>query len=191
MEKRSCLITPVKVWAPSAHRSEEWVVSEANDPTSRTVQRDRSREKDSWVTAFGTFRKGENKKTLGMWQGGDNTKVVRLVSVAVGSSPITVASKGVGNMGGKVDGNGQRLKEKSDATVPKDGSKDGKVVDCGEESSTMDQGNDGAGCVVGPHEEDSSVWIVGYSFIRCAAKQADSRPFGRQLGFDGLQVKIV
>ncbi|KAJ1088924.1 hypothetical protein NDU88_002078 [Pleurodeles waltl] len=46
------------------------------------------------------------------------------------------------------------------------------------------------GCVVGPHSEGSSVWIVGHSFMCWAAKQEGLRPFERQLGFDGSRVKV-
>ncbi|KAJ1154697.1 hypothetical protein NDU88_007440 [Pleurodeles waltl] len=45
-------------------------------------------------------------------------------------------------------------------------------------------------CVVGPHVEVSSVWIVGHLFVTGAAKQAELRPFGLQLGLDGSRVKI-
>ncbi|KAJ1144730.1 hypothetical protein NDU88_011027 [Pleurodeles waltl] len=111
--------------------------------------------------------------------------MVPVVSVAVGSILIAVTSKGVGNLVGKVDGNGAGLKDRSNDIVTAGGSDDGKGADGGVESSTVEQG-----CVVGLHAEGTSVWIVGHPFIHWAAKQADSRTFVRQLGFDGSQVKV-
>ncbi|KAJ1178702.1 hypothetical protein NDU88_003944 [Pleurodeles waltl] len=93
--------------------------------------------------------------------------------------------RGMGNLGGKVDGNGAKSKDKCIDIVTADGSEDGKEVDIEVEPSSAEQG-----CVVGPHVEGASVWIVGHSFIRWAAKQADLRPLGRQVGFDGSRVKV-
>ncbi|KAJ1216976.1 hypothetical protein NDU88_004574 [Pleurodeles waltl] len=39
-----------------------------------------------------------------------------------------------------------------------------------------------AGCVVCPQIDGSSVWIVGHSFVRWAAKQAKSRFFQSPVG---------
>ncbi|KAJ1218183.1 hypothetical protein NDU88_005766 [Pleurodeles waltl] len=45
------------------------------------------------------------------------------------------------------------------------------------------------GCVGDP-DGVCTVWIVGHSFTRWAEKQAATRHFGRQLGLDGVRIKV-
>ncbi|KAJ1151880.1 hypothetical protein NDU88_004659 [Pleurodeles waltl] len=168
---------------------------------SKTVQCDRIREKDSRLNAVGSFQKGQSKKTPVWGQGSGNTKVVCLVSVAVGSSPIAASSKVMGNLDDMGDGDDQWLKDKNGAKVQKDGRKNGKGADKEMDSHTVSE----VGVINGVRIrfvlerprmlEERVVWLIRslkapqwgllgiHSFIRWAAKQADSRPFWETVGF--------
>ncbi|KAJ1117925.1 hypothetical protein NDU88_006121 [Pleurodeles waltl] len=114
------------------------------DSAPRMIQCNRICKKDSWLNAVGCFRKGESKKTPFWGQGSGNTKVVHLVSVAVGSSPIAASSKGMVKLVDMGDGDDHLLKDKNVATLEKDGGKDGKVAEKEVDSHTVSEVKDDA-----------------------------------------------
>ncbi|KAJ1140089.1 hypothetical protein NDU88_006449 [Pleurodeles waltl] len=72
---------------------------------------------------------GENKKIALCGQGSGNTKVVCLVSVPLGNSPVTVSDRGMGSLLDRGVGVDERLKDINIATVQKDDGEGGREAE--------------------------------------------------------------